>query len=85
MEDLTALNLEMGPRLRGDCEAAELFIREIQFVGAPGALHASSEKEEPTLACPGSSIEVLSLSLRDAFGFGVLVGCQGMKGLLGVI
>lgn len=56
-EDLTALNLEMGPRLQGDCEATELFIKEIQFVGAPGALHASSEKEEPTLAYPGSSIE----------------------------
>lgn len=38
MEDLTALDLEMGPRLQGNCEVTELFIREIQFVGAPGAL-----------------------------------------------
>lgn len=54
MEELTVLNLEMGPRLPGDWETTELFIREIPFVGAPGALH---EKEEPTLACPGLSIE----------------------------
>lgn len=54
MEELTVLNLEMGPRLPGDWEAAELFIREIPFVGASRALH---EKEEPTLACPGLSIE----------------------------